>query len=112
MDRKVKKYLDDILYAISEIESFLAQRPRQYQVFVDDHMFRSAIERQVGIIGEAMTKILQLYPDINITEAKNIKGTRNYIVHAYDTLQPHTIWAIVINDIPKLKQEVIALIRE
>ncbi|MDE6335631.1 MAG: DUF86 domain-containing protein [Muribaculaceae bacterium] len=112
MDRKVKKYLDDILYAISEIESFLAQRPRQYQVFVDDHMFRSAIERQVGIIGEAMTKILQLYPDINITEAKNIKGTRNYIVHAYDTLQPHTIWAIVINDLPKLKQEVINLIKD
>ena len=75
-------------------------------------MFRSAIERQVGIIGEAMTKILQLDPDINITEAKNIKGTRNYIVHAYDTLQPHTIWAIVIKDIPKLKQEVIDLMKE
>lgn len=112
MDRKVKKYLEDIMLAIGEIELFLSQRPRQYQVFLDDHMFRSAIERQVGIIGEAMSRILSLVPDISITNARNIKGTRNYIVHAYDSLQPYTIWGIVINDIPKLKEEIALLINE
>lgn len=112
MDRKIKKYLEDIMLAIGEIELFLSQRPKQYQVFLDDHMFRSALERQVGIIGEAMSKILSLEPDIPITNAKNIKGTRNYIVHAYDSLQPYTIWGIVINDIPKLKEEVTNLLDE
>lgn len=112
MDRKVKKYLEDIMLAIGEIELFLSQRPRQYQVFIDDHMFRSAIERQVGIIGEAMSRILSLVPDISITNARNIKGTRNYIVHAYDSLQPYTIWGIVINDIPKLKEEIALLLNE
>lgn len=110
MDRKVKKYLEDIMLAIGEIELFLSQRPRQYQVFLDDHMFKSAIERQVGIIGEAMSRILSLVPDISITNARNIKGTRNYIVHAYDSLQPYTIWGIVINDIPKLKKEIVLLL--
>lgn len=94
------------MLAIGEIELFLSQRPRQYQVFLDDNMFRSALERQVGIIGEAMSKILSLNPNIEITNARHIKGTRNYIVHAYDSLQPYTIWGIVINDIPKLKEEV------
>jgi len=112
MDRKIKKYLEDIMLAIGEIELFLSQRPRQYQVFLDDHMFRSALERQVGIIGEAISKVLQLEPEIAISNAKNIKGTRNYIVHAYDSLQPYTIWGIVINDVPKLKQEVTELLRE
>mgnify|MGYP000321554796 FL=1 len=112
MDRKVKKYLEDIMLAIGEIELFLSQRPRQYQVFLDDHMFKSAIERQVGIIGEAMSRILSLVPDISITNARNIKGTRNYIVHAYDSLQPYTIWGIVINDIPKLKKEIVLLLNE
>lgn len=112
MDRKVKKYLEDIMLAIGEIELFLSQRPRQYQVFLDDHMFRSAIERQVGIIGETMSRILSLVPDISITNARNIKGTRNYIVHAYDSLQPYTIWGIVINDIPKLKEEIVLLLNE
>lgn len=106
MDRTIKKYLQDILLAIEEVELFLSQRPREYQVFLDDHMFRSALERQVGIMGEAMSKILQIDPDIAITNAKNIKGTRNYIVHAYDSLQPYTIWGIVINEVPKLKSEV------
>lgn len=112
MDRKVKKYLEDIMLAIGEIELFLSQRPRQYQVFLDDHMFKSAIERQVGIIGEAMSRILSLVPDISITNARNIKGTRNYIVHAYDSLQPYTIWGIVINDIPKLKEEIALLLNK
>lgn len=43
---------------------------------------------------------------------KNIKGTHNYIVHAYDTLQPHIIWGIVINDLPTLKEEVIKILSE
>lgn len=78
MDRTIKKYLHDILLAIEEIEFFLTQRPRQYQVYLDDLMFKRAIERNVSIIGEAMSKILQIDADIAITNAKNIKGTRNY----------------------------------
>ena len=112
MDLKIKKYLEDILIAIEEVELFLSQRPKLYQVFIDDHMFKSALERQVGIIGEAMTQILKLDPDVCITNAKNIKGTRNYIVHAYDSVQPYIIWGIVINEIPKLKEEVIQLLSE
>ena len=111
MDRIIKKYLHDILVAIEEIEFFLSQRPRQYHVYLDDLMFKRAIERNIGIIGEAMSKILQLDADIAITNAKNITGTRNYVVHAYDTLEPHIIWNIVINDLPKLKEEVVQLLK-
>ena len=112
MDRSIKKYLKDILQAILEVELYLTQRPKQYQVFIDDSMFRNAIERQVGIIGEAMTKILQVMPDIPITDARKIKGTRNYLIHAYDSIQPFTIWGIVINHLPKLKEEVSGLLGE
>lgn len=110
MDRKVKKYLEDINLAISAIDSFLDLRPKQYQVFLDDNMFRNAIERQLGIIGEAISKILQIAPEIKITNARKIKSTRNYIVHAYDTLKPHILWGIVINDLPVLKAEVFELL--
>ena len=55
MDRTVKKYLSDIYSAIEEIELFLSQRPRQYQVYLNDLMFKRAIERNVGIIGEGMS---------------------------------------------------------
>lgn len=36
MDRTIKKYLKDILQAIEEVELYLTQRPKQYQVFLDD----------------------------------------------------------------------------
>ena len=112
MDRKLKKYLEDIRLAIEDIESFLAQRPRIYSIFLEDSMFRRAIEREIGIIGEAMNQILKLDPNISITDARKIVGTRNYVIHAYDTLRPDMIWDIVINDIPILKEEVNALLSE
>ncbi len=43
MDRTIKKYLKDILMAIGEVELYLTQRPKQYQTFLDDSMFRNAI---------------------------------------------------------------------
>lgn len=73
-------------------------------------MFRRAIERNIGIIGEAVAKILQLNPSIKIKEAKSIRSTRNYIVHAYDTLRLDMIWDIVVNDLPNLKIEISELL--
>lgn len=110
MDRNIKKYLEDIILAIQEIETFLERRPRQFQIFLEDTMFRRAIERDISIIGEAVTKILQLDSNIEISNARKIKGTRNYIVHSYDTLDEATIWGIVINHLPKLKLEVQTLL--
>ena len=66
----------------------------------------------ISIIGEATNRILKINPDIKITNAKQIVGTRNYLIHGYDSLRPEMIWAIVINDLPKLKQEVAALLDE
>ena len=110
MDLKVRKYLEDIRLSIEEIESFLQQRPRQYKVFVEDHMFRNAIERQLGIIGEAVSQILKIDSGINITYAHKIRSTRNYIIHSYDTLDLPTLWSIVINHLPLLKVEINSLL--
>lgn len=110
MDRKLQKYIADIRLAIEDIELFVAQRPQLYQVFVEDLMYRKAIEREIGIIGEALNQALKIQPNLPITDAKKIVGTRNYVIHAYDSLKPDMLWDIVINDLPILKQEVVALL--
>ncbi len=110
MDKSISKYLIDIQQAIEDIDLFTSQRPREFSVFCEDLMFRSAIERKIAIIGEAMTKILQIEPAIPISNAKKIKGTRNYIIHAYDTLSPEMLWGIVINDLEILRNEVATLL--
>lgn len=53
MDEKIKKSLEDILKAISEIEIALSERSKNYNVFLQDFVFRKFIERNIEIIGEA-----------------------------------------------------------
>ena len=111
MDEKLKKYLSDIYSAIEDIESYTAQRPKQFKVFLSDSMFRSAIERKIEIIGEAMNRILKIDPNVPISSSRKIVNTRNYVIHAYDTLSPEIIWGIVVNDLDLLKKEVDILLK-
>ena len=66
---------------------------------------------EIAIIGEAMNRILKLYPEIPITSARRIVNTRNYLIHGYDSLREDLIWAIVIKHLPLLKSEVKQLLQ-
>ncbi|MDE5988914.1 MAG: DUF86 domain-containing protein [Duncaniella sp.] len=110
MDRELKKYLDDILNAIDEIESFVSQYPCRYDVFCATPILIRAVQMNIAIIGEATNRILKIRDDISITNARKIVNTRNYLIHGYDSLRYEILWAIVIKDIPLLKAEVKAII--
>lgn len=112
MDRKLRKYLSDIHSSILEIESFMETRPKEYATFCNDLLFRRGVERNIEIMGEAMNQILKINPDIRITNARKIVDTRNFVIHAYDSLKPDILWGIVINHIPILKKEVENLLTE
>lgn len=98
-----------MLLAISEIEMAENRFGRQYDIFENDVIFRKFVERNIEILGEAMNRILKIEPDINITSARKIVDTRNHVIHAYDSLKPDILWAIVINHIPRLKADILRL---
>ncbi len=79
-------------------------------IFEQDVVFRKFVERNIEIIGEAMNRILKIDPSISITAARKIVDTRNYVIHAYDSLKSDILWAIVINHLPLLKAEINCLI--
>ena len=106
MDRRLGKYLSDILSSILEIESFMAERPKQYAVFCSDTLFRRGVERNIEIMGEAMNQALKINPNLPVTSARKILDTRNFVIHAYDSLKPDMLWGIVINHMPILKKEI------
>ncbi|MCH5328400.1 MAG: DUF86 domain-containing protein [Coprobacter sp.] len=110
MDRKLKKYLTDILSSIMEIESFMEGRSKEYETFCNDLLFRRGVERNIEIMGEAMNNVLKINPDIPVTAARKIVDTRNFIIHAYDSLMPDILWGIVVNHMPLLKQEIEAIL--
>lgn len=106
MERSVNKTLEDILNAIREIESFFENRPKRYDVYLEDVCLRRAIERNITIIGEAMNRLLKLAPEIEITSARKIVDTRNYVIHGYDSVTDDIMWGIVVRHLPLLKAEV------
>ncbi len=110
MDDKIIKSLEDIRKSILNIELFCESRPREFNTFCTDLCFRSAIQWEIAIIGEAMNRILKINPEIKITSARRIVNTRNYLIHAYDSLRDDLIWGIVINHLPLLKSEVEVLL--
>lgn len=112
MDEMIKKYLYDMLQAISEIEMAEERFGRQYEIFENDVIFRKFVERNIEILGEAMNRILKINSEIEITSARKIVDTRNYVIHAYDSLKPDILWAIVINHIPRLKADIQRLVEE
>jgi len=111
MEKEVQTWLEDIKQSIDEIEEFLPER-RDFFEFKKDLKTRKAIERNIEIIGEAVNRILNVNPEIKITNARKIVDTRNRIIHGYDTVSEDIIWAIVSNDLIKLRQEIINLLDE
>lgn len=111
MDRKLRKYLADILSSILEIETFLEDRPKEYATFCNDILFRRGVERNIEIMGEAMNQALKINPNLPVTAARKVVDTRNFVIHAYDSLKPDILWGIVINHMPLLKQEIESLLK-
>lgn len=112
MDRKLCKYLQDIVNSINEIEFFLKDRPKEYETFCNDLLFRRGVERNIEIMGEAMNQALKINPELPITSARKIVDTRNFIIHAYDSLREDILWAIVIRHMPLLKEEVLNILNQ
>jgi uncharacterized protein with HEPN domain len=109
MDNKEKKYLFDIQTCILNIENYIGE-PKVFDRFEGNQMLQDAVERNLEIIGEAINQLLKINPSIHISNARRIVDARNKIIHGYDSLEPVNIWAIIINHIPILKQEVIDLL--
>jgi uncharacterized protein with HEPN domain len=70
------------------------------------------VERKFEIIGEALNRCMKIMPDISITNKEKIVGTRNRIIHAYDSVDDILIWEIINKHLPLLKEEVTALLNK
>lgn len=59
MNEKVLKCLYDIKLAIDEVDSFFINREKSFIDYSKDILLKRGIERNLEIIGEAMTRILR-----------------------------------------------------
>ena len=82
------------------------QFKRDFILYKGNKTIRRAVERELEIIGEAISKLLKINPTIEISYARLIVDLRNKVIHAYDNVNDAVIWKVIIKDIPVLQTEV------
>lgn len=110
MRNDLRKYLYDMQQACELIAEYT--RDRSFDDYLQDSMLRSAVERQFTIVGEALSQALRIEPGLTdrITHCRRITNFRNVIVHGYAHLIHETVWGVVVRDLPKLREELAALL--
>ena len=98
----------DMLQAIINIE----QKCSGINEELTDEMLNVWILHHLQIIGEAAYKISQDFknghPEI---EWSKMIGTRHVLVHDYFQTNTHLLWQTVKDDLPALKERLIAILR-
>jgi uncharacterized protein with HEPN domain len=81
--------------------------------YIKDRAFRSALERELQIIGEALIQLEDIAPEIaeQIPEYQNIIGFRHVLVHGYANLDPATVWNVVETKLENLAKKLKSLLK-
>lgn len=110
--RNPKKYLYDII----NCSEFVLQLTKDKTVedYKNDRVFRSALERELQIIGEAMLQLDRMSTETveKISEHRSIIGFRHVLVHGYDSLDPNTVWNVVETKIAVLLNQANRLLQQ
>ena len=109
MQLEIRKYLFDIKESIDSIELFLGSQ-RDFSNYQSNKLLRRAIERELGIIGEALNRLMKIDATIKISNPRRIVDLRNWVIHGYDKVDDVIIWGILTSEIPVLKSEIEILI--
>lgn len=105
-------YLWDADQAATAVDTFVAGKTQSE--FVDDLLLRSAVERQIEILGEASGRLRARDPDTaaRVPDIGRIIGMRNVIAHEYGDIDYEILWVAVKHRIPEVLTTVGVLLQE
>jgi uncharacterized protein with HEPN domain len=112
MQPDVKKFLFDVQTAGMALQEFL--EGKTFADYVDSDFLRSAVERKLMIIGEAVGRIIRIDPELEqkLQQARKVVDFRNILVHGYSAIENETVWGILQKDLPVLNRQVTDLLRQ
>src|SRR3954452_20152513 len=102
--------LTDVVAACEALLEFT--RGKTFTDDAGDALLRSGVERQFGIVGEALRVTLQHRPELaaSITDVRAIIAFRNQLTHAYSAVDHATVWGLLERRVPQLQAEVTRLL--
>ena len=112
MPKQREKLLIDIRQAGRAVLSFISGK--SLADYSQDLLLRSAVERQLEILGEAVRKLRDLDAAMvmRLSEHNRIIGLRNILAHRYDVLDEHIVWQVATEKLPVLMGEVDVILAE
>lgn len=105
MKHNTKKLLWDVVDSCNAISEFIDKIP--LKDYLADRKLRDAVERELIIIGEALSMAEKNLPDLSnhITDLKKIISFRHVLVHGYGEVKDELVWSIVKDNLPMLREE-------
>ena len=101
--------MSDIIIASDLISEFISDIS-DFSAYQSDYKTKSAVERQLVIIGEAVNNFGK-ESGSEIKSSLQIVNFRNRLVHAYDSIDDAIVWVIINKHLPELKNEVEKLLK-
>lgn len=107
MNERSNKLLVDAVAAIDAVNSFVGDS--DFGAYSTNHLLRSAVERQLEILGEVCSQLDKL--DVGwrekITDLRLAVGLRNGIIHGYDSVDDEMVFETIHRDLPGLRSNFI-----
>jgi len=100
--------IEYLRHILAETEYLMQQSQKlSKETFIHDETLKRAFVRSLEIIGEATKNVpqdfRQQYPQI---EWKAVAGMRDKLIHGYFEVDYDIVWNVVINELPKLQQDI------
>jgi uncharacterized protein with HEPN domain len=107
-----KKYLYDMARAAELALAFV--RDKSFADYEADPMLRSAVERQLEIVGEALAQLARIDPVVasQIGEYQRIIAFRNILIHGYAEIDHRIVWNVFELKLPVVLQQARSLLDE
>ncbi len=105
-----KKYLYDIAHAAKLALGFVADK--SLADYNADIMLRSAVERQLEIVGEALTQLARTDSATasQIGEYQRIIAFRNILIHGYAEIDHRIVWNVLEIKLPVVLRQASTLL--
>ena len=94
--------LNDVVRAGADIMRFT--KDLNADTYASNKLIQAAVERKFEIIGEALNRLQQAYPETaeKIPQIRRIINFRNLLIHGYAIVDAKRVWCYAENYLPDL----------
>jgi len=102
MPRDPRVYLWDAREAAGHALEFV--RGKSFEEFGRELLLRSAVERQLEVLGEALNQLAKVAPDLaqQVPDLRRIIAFRNILIHGYAVVNQDLVWRAIHENLPEL----------